>query len=108
MLAPEDRLLRVYLDARLAVSRHLDDPTPVAGAWTAQRAVELMLIERGWSEAELEAAFAEHEHQRLRALDMEGWRAHLVQAIEQSTERSVRIAQALARYRAPAGGPTSQ
>jgi hypothetical protein len=108
MLAPEDRLLRVYLDARLAVSRHLDDPTPVAGAWTALRAVELMLLERGWSEADLDAAFVEHEHQRLRELDMEGWRAHLVRAMERSTERSMRIAQALARYREPAGPHSSQ
>jgi hypothetical protein len=108
MLAPEDRLLRVYLDARLAVSRHLDDPTPVAGAWTALRAVELMLLQRGWSEADLDTAFARHEHQRLRELDMEGWRVHLVRAMERSTERSVRIAQALARYREPAGPPSSQ
>ena|SRR5438128_7739217 len=108
MLAPEDHLLRVYLDARLAVSRHLDDPTPVSGAWTAQRAVELMLIERGWSEPDLDAAFAQHEHQRLRELDVDGWRAHLVRAMEQSTERSVRIAQALARYREPAGPHSSQ
>ena len=103
MLAPEDRLLHVYLDARLAVSRYLDDPTPVAGAWTVQRAIELMLLERGWSEADLDAAFTEHEHQRLRELDMEGWRTHLVRAMERSTERSMRIAQALARYREPAG-----
>jgi hypothetical protein len=108
MLAPEDRLLLVYLDARLAVSRHLDDPAPVAGAWTAQRAIELMLLERGWSEADLDAAFTEHEHQRLRELDMEGWRTHLVRAMERSTERSMRIAQALARYREPAGPHSGQ
>ena len=95
----EDHLLRVYLDARLLVSHHPDDPTPVADAWTAQRAVELMLVERGWSEGELDAAFARFERERLLALDMDGWRAHLVEALSQSTDRSVRVAQAVTRYR---------
>lgn len=105
MLAPEDKLLHIYLDARTLVSCHLDDPTPVEAAWTAQRAVELMLIQRGWAEEDLDAAFARHEREQLLALDVDGWRAHLVQALAQSTDRSVRIAQALARYREPAGGP---
>lgn len=105
MLAPEEELLRVYLDARVQVSRHLDDPSPVAHIWTALRAVELMLINRGWKEADLEAAYIRHEREQLLALDVDGWRAHLVEALAHSTERSVRIAQALARYREPAGGP---
>src|SRR4051794_18317455 len=108
MVTPADPFLYVFLEARLAVSRYFGDPTPVAGAWTAQRAIELMLLERGWSEADLDAAFTEHEHQRLRELDMEGWRTHLVRAMERSTERSMRIAQALARYREPAGPHSSQ
>jgi hypothetical protein len=99
MSGTEDHLLRVYLDARLVVSHHPDDPTPVADAWTALRAVELMLVDRGWSEADLAAAFARFERERLLALDMDGWRAHLVEALSQSTERSVRVAQAVTRYR---------
>lgn len=95
----EDHLLRVYLDARLLVSHHPDDPTPVADIWTAQLAVELMLVERGWSEIELDAAFAAFERERLLALDMDGWRTHLVEALSQSTDRSVRVAQAVTRYR---------
>ena len=102
MCTMEDHLLRVYLDARLVVSHHLDDPTPVATAWTAQRAVELMLVARGWTDADLEQAFAQYERTRLLALDVEGWRAHLVEALGQSTERSLRIAQAVTRYREPA------
>jgi hypothetical protein len=105
MHAPEEDLLRVYLDARILVTRHLDDPTPVLGAWTAQRAVELMLIERGWREDDLDAAYARHEHEHLLALDVNGWRTHLADALAQSTDRSLRVAQALARYREPAGGP---
>jgi len=104
MTAPEEHLLRTYLDARFIVSRHLDDPSPVADAWTAQRAVELMLIRQGWTEEELDAAFASHEREQLLTLNMDGWRSHLVDALGQSTERSLRVAQALARYREPAGG----
>lgn len=106
MLAPEEHLLQTYLEARLLVSRHLDDPSSVADAWTAQRAIELMLIRRGWAEDELDAAFDRFEREHLLALDMDGWRTHLVDALAQSTDRSVRIAQALARYREPAGGVT--
>ncbi len=105
MLVPEDHLLRVYLDARAQVSAHLDDPSSVIDAWTAQCAVELMLIRRGWSEHELEDAYERFERDELLALDVNGWRTHLVQALAQSTDRSVRVAQALARYREVAGGP---
>ena len=104
MVASVDHLLRVYLDARLTVSRHLDDPTPVEGAWTAQRALEFMLLERGWTETELDAAFAVCERETLLALDAEGWRTHLADALAQSTERSLRVAQALERYRQVTGG----
>lgn len=104
MLAPEDHLLRTYLDARLIVSQHLDDPTPVADAYTAECAVELMLVRQGWTEAELDAAYEQHEREQLRALNMDGWRSHLVDALAQSTDRSVRVAQAMARYREPASG----
>lgn len=95
----EDHLLRVYLDARLIVSHHPDDPTPIADVWAAQRAVELMLIARGWSETDLNNAFARYERESLLALTIDGWRAHLVEALAQSTDRSVRVAQALTRYR---------
>lgn len=105
MAAVQDQLLRTYLEARCLVSRHLDDPTPVDDAWTAQRATELMLIKRGWTEADLDTAFARHERAHLLALDVDGWRSHLVEALAQSTDRSLRVAQALARYRELAGGP---
>lgn len=104
MAASLDHLLRPYLDARLTVSRHLDDPTPVDGAWTAQRALEYMLLESGWTDAELDEAFTEHERDYLLALDAEGWRGHLAEALAQSTDRSLRVAQALARYRQLTGG----
>lgn len=104
MVASGNHLLRVYLEARLTVSRHLDDPTPVEGAWTAQRALEFMLLERGWTERELDAAFADYERECLLALDAEGWRAHLADALALSTDRSWRVAQALSRYRQVTGG----
>lgn len=104
MAASVDHLLRTYLDARLLVTRHLDNPSPVASAWMAQRAVEYMLLERGWSEDDLDQAFAEYEREYLLALDAEGWRAHLADALALSTDRSLRVAQALARYRQLAGG----
>ncbi len=101
----DGRLLAAYVEARLQVSRYLDDPTPVAAVWTAYRAVELMLIQRGWTEAELDEAFARYERDQLLALDADGWREHLARAMACSTDRSVRIAQALNRYRELAGGP---
>ena len=105
MCVPEDYLVGTYLRARILVSRHLDDPDPVAGAWTAQRAAEWMLIGRGWTESDLDTAFERYEREQLLALDVDGWRAHLAEALAQSTDRSLKISQALARYREPAGGP---
>ncbi len=97
--APSDHVLRAYLDARLMVSQHPDDPSPVVPAWTAQRALEDMLLGDGWSPDELDDLFARHERAYLLALDADNWRARLADALVQSTERSLRIAQALARYR---------
>lgn len=105
MIAPDDRLLQTYLEARYQVSCHLDDPSPVLTAWTAQRAVELMLVKRGWTEGDLDDAYERYERDQLLALDVEGWRSHLVAALAQSTDRSVRVAQAMTRYRERASGP---
>ena len=99
MDVPSDHILRAYLDARLVVAQHPDDPTPVAAAWTAQRALEGMLLKDGWSAGELDNLFARHERTFLLELDADNWRARLATALVQSTERSLRIAQALARYR---------
>jgi hypothetical protein len=101
----DGRLLAAYVEARLHVSRYLDDPTPIAAVWTAFRTVELMLINRGWTEAELDETFARHERDQLMALDADGWREQLAQAMTSSTDRGVRVAQALNRYRELAGGP---
>ena len=105
MCVKEDYLVGAYLRARILVSRHLDDPGPVTGAWTAQRATEWMLIGRGWSESDLDTAFERYEREQLLALDVDGWRTHLAEALAQSTDRSLKVSQALARYREPAGGP---
>ncbi len=99
MDAPSDHILRAYLDARLEVSRRPDDPSPVAAVWTAQRVLEDMLLRDGWTPDELDDVFARHERAFLLALDADSWRARLADAFVQSTERSLRIAQALARYR---------
>lgn len=99
MDVPSDRVLRAYLDARLTVSQHPDDPTPVAAAWTAQRALEGMLYRDGWTADELDSLFARHERAYLLSLNAERWRGRLADALMHSTERSLRIAQALARYR---------
>lgn len=99
MDGPPDHVLRAYLDARLAVSQHPDDPTPVAAAWSAQRALEGMLYKDGWTADELDSLFAQHERAYLIGLDAARWRARLADALVQSTERSLRVAQALARYR---------
>ena len=107
MNAPSDYILRAYLDARLAVSQHPDDPTPVAVAWTALRALENMLLNNGWTERQLDSAFAKHERAHLLSLDADSWRAYLAEALMQSTDRSLRIAQALTRYREPASGSTA-
>ena len=101
----DSRLLAAYVEARLQVSRYLDDPTPVAAIWTAFCAVEMMLIRRGWTEAELDETFTSYERDQLLALDVEGWRRHLAQVMTCSTDRSMRISQALNRYRELAGGP---
>jgi hypothetical protein len=105
MVAPDTRLLNAYLEARFAVTRHPDDPTPVLTEWTAQRALELLLIRRGWSDLDLDTAFAQYERSQLRSLNVDGWRSHLAEALARSTARSTRIAQALARYRELASGP---
>jgi hypothetical protein len=100
----DSRLLAAYVEARLQVSRYLDDPTPVAAIWTAYRTVELMLIYRGWTESELDESFTLYEREQLIAMSADGWREHLAQAMTSSTDRSVRVAQALNRYGEVAGG----
>lgn len=108
MNAPADhQTLRAYLDARLAVAPYPDDPSPVAAAWTALRALERMLLKEGWTESELDGAFVRHERAYLLSLDADSWRGYLAEALMQSTDRSLRIAQALTRYRERASGPAA-
>ena len=104
--ADHARMLRAYLDARLVCSYHLDDPNPVTGAWAAERSLKYMLIRRGWTEERLDRVFARYERTRLRRLDAEGWRCRLAEALMQSTDRSLRVSQAVARYREKTGGLT--